>query len=110
MKYHFKTHKEDNGFWAEGIELPGCFTQGDTIEELLENMKEALNLYIDEPSDSDDLADLPDNNIKLNKNIVEVPVDPLIEVRFLIRYRHIQSERTQSNKALKLYSKNLKKL
>ena len=33
MEYHFKIHKEKNGYWAECIELSGCNTQGDTLEE-----------------------------------------------------------------------------
>ncbi len=47
MKYHFRIH-EENGFWAECIELSGCFTQADTIEELYDNMYEALKLYLEE--------------------------------------------------------------
>lgn len=27
--------------------LPGCHTQGDTLEELIENVKEAIELYIE---------------------------------------------------------------
>ena len=47
MKYHFKVHKEEKGFWAECIELEGCCTQGDSKEELIENMKDALSIYLD---------------------------------------------------------------
>ena len=59
MKYHFKVHKEKEGFWAECIELQGCVTQGDTKEELEANMKEALNLYLEENEDFEYLAPLP---------------------------------------------------
>ena len=59
MKYHFKIHKEKDGFWAECLELPGCFTEGDTKEELFANMQDALNTYIEEPEDSKHLAPLP---------------------------------------------------
>lgn len=52
MNYHFKIHKEGDGFWAECIELPGCFTQADTKEELLLNMQEALGLYLEEDAES----------------------------------------------------------
>lgn len=48
MKYHFKIHKKGNGFWAQCIEFPGCVTEGDTIQELQANMREALNLYLQE--------------------------------------------------------------
>ena len=33
---------EEGGFWAEAPALPGCVTQGETIEELLANMREAV--------------------------------------------------------------------
>lgn len=32
---------EDGGFIAECLEIPGCLSQGDTIEETLANVKEA---------------------------------------------------------------------
>jgi antitoxin HicB len=46
MNYHFKIHKDKQGFWAECIEILGCHSQGDTIEELSVNCKEALNCRI----------------------------------------------------------------
>ena len=33
---------EDGGFWAEVPAIPGCATQGDTMEELLANLHEAI--------------------------------------------------------------------
>jgi predicted RNase H-like HicB family nuclease len=33
---------EDGGFWAEVPSIPGCATQGETFEELLENLYEAV--------------------------------------------------------------------
>jgi len=39
---------EDGGFIAFVPALPGCFTQGDTLEEVIENVKEAIELYIEE--------------------------------------------------------------
>lgn len=39
-------HKEDDGYWAEVPALKGCFSQGDTVEEALENIKEAVNGWL----------------------------------------------------------------
>ena len=39
-------HEDIDGYWAEFIDLEGCSTQGDTLEELLENATEALELYL----------------------------------------------------------------
>lgn len=33
---------EEGGYWAEVPALPGCFTEGETKEELLMNLKEAI--------------------------------------------------------------------
>ena len=44
MVYHFKIHTEDSGFWAECLELDGCSTEGDTLEELAANAEEALKM------------------------------------------------------------------
>ena len=33
---------EEGGYWAEVPALPGCFTQGETREELLHNLREAI--------------------------------------------------------------------
>jgi hypothetical protein len=33
---------EEGGFWAEVPAIPGCATQGDTFEELLQNLYEAI--------------------------------------------------------------------
>jgi len=49
MVYHFKIHKEQKGYWAECIEIDGCSTQGDSLDELLINAAEALNLLLDGP-------------------------------------------------------------
>lgn len=33
---------EEGGFWAEVPSIPGCATQGETFEELLANLYEAV--------------------------------------------------------------------
>lgn len=40
----------DFGYIVEVPSLPGCYTQGDTIEEALANAKEAISLYIEDMS------------------------------------------------------------
>lgn len=99
MKYHFKIHKEGKGYWAQGIELDGCFTQGDSMEELKSNMHEALNLMIQEPDDCKYLAPLPDDSIKCSKTVVEVELDPTIAFSFMVRYNRIKSGLTQQKAA-----------
>jgi len=43
MKIHAIVHKaEEGGFWAEVPSIPGCATQGETMEELRSNLREAI--------------------------------------------------------------------
>ncbi|HON80084.1 MAG TPA: helix-turn-helix transcriptional regulator [Spirochaetota bacterium] len=71
------------------------------MEELEYNMREALNLYLDEPSESNCVFPLPDEKIKKKKNIVEIPVDP--EIAFAVLLRHLRNKHNLSqNQAAKL--------
>jgi predicted RNase H-like HicB family nuclease len=38
---------EEGGYWAEVPSLPGCGTQGETIEELISNLYEAVEGYLE---------------------------------------------------------------
>jgi predicted RNase H-like HicB family nuclease len=43
MKIKVVVHEaEEGGYWAEVPALPGCATQGETFEELLKNLYEAV--------------------------------------------------------------------
>ena len=43
MKLKVVVHEaEEGGFWAEVPAIPGCATQGDSFEELLANLYEAV--------------------------------------------------------------------
>ena len=43
MKIKVVVHEaEEGGYWAEVPAIPGCATQGDTFEELLKNLHEAV--------------------------------------------------------------------
>jgi predicted RNase H-like HicB family nuclease len=37
---------EETGFWAEVEELPGCYASGDTLEELENDVKEAILQHV----------------------------------------------------------------
>ena len=38
---------EEGGFWAEVPALPGCVTQGETREEIEENLREAVEGWLE---------------------------------------------------------------
>ena len=48
MKFRVVIHEaEEGGYWAEVLSLPGCFSQGKTKEEVMENVKEAIEAYLE---------------------------------------------------------------
>lgn len=43
MKIKVVVHEaEEGGFWAEVPAIPGCATQGETMDELMRNVHEAI--------------------------------------------------------------------
>ena len=59
--------------------FPECITLGDTVEEALENAREALELHLEEPS-QDDLEALEHSYspvVVLGEVEVDVPISPL---------------------------------
>ena len=47
MKIKVVVHEaEEGGFWAEVPAIPGCATQGETFEELLHNLYEAVEGWL----------------------------------------------------------------
>lgn len=37
---------EEGGYWAEVPALPGCITEGDTWEELMNNLQDAIEGWL----------------------------------------------------------------
>ena len=67
MKLKVVVHQaEEGGFWAEVPAIPGCATQGDTFEELLQNIYEAV----------EGCLSIDDEDIQLDTNaqILEIAV------------------------------------
>ncbi len=44
---------EEGGYWAEVPALPGCITEGDTMEELIINLKDAIEGWLDVANSQD---------------------------------------------------------
>ncbi len=43
-KYTVVVHEEpEGGFWAEVPALPGCYSQADSMSELMDNVREAIS-------------------------------------------------------------------
>lgn len=43
MKIKIVVHEaEEGGYWAEVPAIPGCATEGDTMDELMANLRDAI--------------------------------------------------------------------
>lgn len=53
MKIKAIVHQaEEGGYWAEVPALPGCITEGDTMEELENNLKDAIEGWLEVANDN----------------------------------------------------------
>ncbi len=49
MKYTVILERDEDGYFVASVPaLSGCFTQGKTLEEVITNIKEAIELYIED--------------------------------------------------------------
>jgi len=67
MKLKTIIHKaEEGGFWAEIPAIPGCVTQGDSFQELLKNIYEAVEACLS--------VDVEDYKFKEGDQLLEIMV------------------------------------
>ena len=53
MRFTARIKREDDGsYWAAVNELPGCFASGFSMDELLEDLRGAINLYLQKDAPS----------------------------------------------------------
>ncbi|MBS3092170.1 type II toxin-antitoxin system HicB family antitoxin [Candidatus Pacearchaeota archaeon] len=51
--------QEEGGYTVYVPSLPGCISQGETVEEAIKNIKEAINLYLE--ADENEIIVYKDN-------------------------------------------------
>jgi predicted RNase H-like HicB family nuclease len=67
MKLKIIVHPaEEGGYWAEVPALPGCATQGETFEELLQNLYEAVEGCLS--------VDLTQKDVPSDSQVLEIAV------------------------------------
>lgn len=59
-------HAEEGGYWADVPAIPGCATQGETFEELLGNIYEAVEACLS--------IDMKDTKLTDKDEVLEVVV------------------------------------
>ena len=71
--YHFSAVIEKNrdGYYAFCPELQGCYTQGDTYEQVLDNIKDAIRLHVEDRIEDGEEILLPES-VSLTSLEVEV--------------------------------------
>ena len=48
MEYMLFIHQaEEGGYWVEVPTLPGCYSQAETVEETISNIKEAIEAHLE---------------------------------------------------------------
>lgn len=47
-KVNILIEKDENGYYAFSPQLKGCQTQGNTFEQTIDRMKEAVELYLED--------------------------------------------------------------
>jgi predicted RNase H-like HicB family nuclease len=51
-RFSIVIEKDEDGYYAFCPELQGCYTQGDTYEEVMENIKDAIRLHLEDRIES----------------------------------------------------------
>jgi predicted RNase H-like HicB family nuclease len=51
-RFSVVTEKDSDGYFAFCPELQGCYTQGDTYEEVQKNIKDAIRLHVEDRMES----------------------------------------------------------
>jgi predicted RNase H-like HicB family nuclease len=71
-KYAIVIHEEpEGGFWAEVPALPGCYSQGETMDELMENIREAISGVLEIMKAN---GTKPESNIQILDLVVSSPL------------------------------------
>lgn len=117
MTYQFAVREEEHGYSAWCLDLQGCRTQADSINELERNAAEALDLYLDETPDSRVLPPLPNaaalptdggaNTDAAAAWFMDVPVAPGRALALLLKHHRAAHRLSQADMAARLGMKNV---
>jgi predicted RNase H-like HicB family nuclease len=67
MKFKIVVHEaEEGGYWAEVPAIPGCASQGETMDELLANIREAIAGCLE--------ADVPASDNAEHARVLEIAI------------------------------------
>ena len=55
-RFAIVVEKDKQGYFAYCPELQGCYTQGETFEEVIENIKDAIKLHVEDRLTNNELV------------------------------------------------------
>jgi predicted RNase H-like HicB family nuclease/DNA-binding XRE family transcriptional regulator len=108
MKYHFKYDKDERGgYWGESLEIEGCRSEGDTLEELKKNLTEVLNLCLESAyNDQEDFV-FPEEKFEGQNDVLGIKPDVNVLFANLLKYYRKKNKLTQKSIAEKLGYKSV---
>jgi len=86
-----------DGWWAEITSLPGCFSHGESLDELKVNIREAIDLHLESMLEDDD---------KVADELIRGEYEPDLHINIQDLFEHFPvtvkgvSERAGMNRAL----------
>ncbi|POY35577.1 antitoxin HicB [Solitalea longa] len=70
LTYRILLNKEqEGGYTVTAPTLPGCISYGETIDEAIENVKEAIELYIEALKESGETIPTEENTLEYSLTI-----------------------------------------
>ena len=97
-KYKLIVEKNKDGYWSQVEQLPGVFSSGNTIPNLLENSKEALELYLEET----------DQEVKRVQFELVMDIQEFFKVNEFINITSLAKRIGMNSSLLRQYSKGIK--
>lgn len=92
MFYPAYFHKE-NGYWVDFPDLPGCYTQGDNMDDAYNMSLEALGLYLNSLQDDNKPIPTPSD-----PSTLDIPSDAVLVI---VRFDMDAYLKNQNKKAVK---------
>ena len=75
-RYNFPIiiERDEDGYFAFCPKLQGCYFQGDTYEEAMENIKDAVNLHVEDRIKTKEILPKTDSVSSISLATIEVAV------------------------------------
>ena len=100
IKYQAKIYKDGKSYSVEFLDLPGCFSMGDTLEEAKTMAQDALSLYLEEAKNPKWNVPLP--KTRKGSEYYWIRPSPEVSIPLMLRQKRIEGGFTQSQMAQEL--------